>query len=220
MKEALERALYSKYPFIFDPVHLPTSKKPMVRNIECGDGWYPLLDGLCEVLSSRALNGDQAAVEAMQVKQKFGGLRFFFDGGCDHAEGAASMASAMSYHVCEETGRPGTLMARNRWVRTLAEDVGRMRGYRSLGLSALESVEWDMATEVVNLPLGWHAIAAVLKGVIAKAAPSAVVRFGHRSAGLSVDIRNGTEWAKGAGECALALSVRTDAVTGTMLIPI
>jgi hypothetical protein len=67
----------------------------MGRGIECADGWYPLLDGLCDVLSCRAHVGDNTAVEALQVKQKFGGLHFYFEGGGDRSNGAVRLASAV-----------------------------------------------------------------------------------------------------------------------------
>jgi hypothetical protein len=67
-------------------------------------------------------------IEATQVKQKSGSLRLYVDGGCDWCHGAICFASIVSRHVCEQTGRPGMLMVQtppHRWVRTLAEDVGR-----------------------------------------------------------------------------------------------
>jgi hypothetical protein len=45
-------------------------------------------------------------------------------------DGAIEFASAISFHVCEETGRPGKLMTNGRIIKTLAEDVGSANGYR------------------------------------------------------------------------------------------
>ena len=126
----------------------------------------------------------------------------------------------MSYRVCEETGRPGILTARNRWVRTLAEDVGRSLGYTPHGLDTSDAREQDIAAEVASVPHGWRAIAAALKGVVAEQAPFAVLRHGYDGAGLAVEVWKSTKWTEGAGDCARALAVRTNPVTGEMLISI
>ena len=219
MRAALQEALYRKYPQIFRQRDLSPSESAIGRGIECADGWYPLLDGLCEVLSHHARDGDDMAVEAVQVKQKFGGLHFYFDGGCDHARGAVRMTMALSHRVCEETGRPGMLMTRNRWVRTLAEDVGRTHGYHPQRDVITESGGQDLVAEAASVPCGWRAITAVLKDVVAEQAPFATLRFEHTDAALSVEIQNGTEWTRGAQDCARAFSTRTDPASGAMLVP-
>jgi hypothetical protein len=52
-----------------------------------------------------------------QVKEKFGGLRFYFEGGNDafHAIRACIAAAAQeSFHICEVCGQPGYLIGHNR----------------------------------------------------------------------------------------------------------
>lgn len=46
-------------------------------------------------------------VVAEQVKEKFGGLRFYYRGGDEFIHGLCSMAESMSYVTCEECGNPG-----------------------------------------------------------------------------------------------------------------
>lgn len=46
-------------------------------------------------------------VVATQVKEKFGALRFYYDGGDDYIHGLTSMAEAMSGRTCEVCGNPG-----------------------------------------------------------------------------------------------------------------
>jgi hypothetical protein len=220
MRAALQDMLYGKYPLIFGQRSRSPSESAMAMGIDCADGWYPLLDGLCEVLSNHARRGDHATIEAVQAKQKLGGLRFYFDGGCDRSKGAVRLASAMSYRICEESGCPGMLMARGGWIRTLAEDVGRMQGYHPRGPDAPEPGEQGYTTGGDSGFHGWHAIATTLRSLAAEAAPFSAVHLAYADVGLSVEIRNGTEWVEGAGECAAALSARTDAVTGAMRTPI
>lgn len=47
-------------------------------------------------------------VVAVQVKEKFGTLRFYVDGGDDYTDGVIAMAEALSGRTCEECGAPGT----------------------------------------------------------------------------------------------------------------
>ena len=42
-----------------------------------------------------------------QIKEKFGGLRFYYQGGDDFIHGAVWFAETMSTNLCEECGAPG-----------------------------------------------------------------------------------------------------------------
>lgn len=53
-----------------------------------------------------------------QVKEKFGGLRFYYSGGDEYISGLVSMAESMSYATCEECGNPGKPNIGG-WIRTL-----------------------------------------------------------------------------------------------------
>jgi hypothetical protein len=59
-------------------------------------------------------------VTVIQVKEKFGGLRFYYDGGDEYIQGAVSMAERMSYSICEECGNLGKSRSGG-WVRTLCD---------------------------------------------------------------------------------------------------
>ena len=60
-------------------------------------------------------------VVAIQVKEKFGGLRFYYNGGDDYIRGVVSMAETMSYTTCEVCGSPGNLRGKH-WVQTLCDE--------------------------------------------------------------------------------------------------
>lgn len=46
-------------------------------------------------------------VEAVQVKEKFGTLRFYYNGGNEYIDGLVSFAESMSSIICENCGQPG-----------------------------------------------------------------------------------------------------------------
>jgi hypothetical protein len=55
-----------------------------------------------------------------QVKEKFGSLRFYYQGGDEYIHGLVSMAESMSGITCEECGAPGETGG-NGWISTLCE---------------------------------------------------------------------------------------------------
>ena len=61
-----------------------------------------------------------AQVVATQVKEKFGGLRFYFSGGDDYIDGVVALAESMSYRTCEVCGAPGTSNSEG-YIQTLCE---------------------------------------------------------------------------------------------------
>jgi hypothetical protein len=57
-------------------------------------------------------------VVAVQVKEKFGGLRFYYDGGDRAIQEMVSLAEDLSIVVCEECGAPGKQGGEG-WIGTL-----------------------------------------------------------------------------------------------------
>jgi hypothetical protein len=55
----------------------------------------------------RSVPAEIKQVKAAQVKEKFGGLRFYVDGGDEYVHGAIQLAEMMSTVMCEECGAPG-----------------------------------------------------------------------------------------------------------------
>ncbi len=64
--------------------------------------------------------GPKLQVVATQVKEKFGGLRFYHSGGDDEIRGMVRLAEVLSYRICEECGVMNELVTQNDggWIRT------------------------------------------------------------------------------------------------------
>lgn len=120
-----------------------------------GPGWWSILQNLCEQIDAytkwrnntrKALLNDnphnhkipnevqQVIVE--QIKEKFGGLRFYYRGGDDHISGMVRIAESWAACTCEECGMPGK-SRQGGWIRTLCnkhEEDRQLRYARDNGL--------------------------------------------------------------------------------------
>lgn len=84
---------------------------------EVGSGWHPLIRDLVDNLFAAGWDGVIA-----QVKEKFGGLRFYIGGGNDEIFELIHEAEGKSYEICEDCGKPGKLREDRSWIRTLCND--------------------------------------------------------------------------------------------------
>jgi len=84
---------------------------------ECGPGWNQLIKDLITDLIE--MGWDK---EICQIKEKFGGLRFYTNETTDEMYDRISKAEADSYETCEETGRPGKLRQDLGWWVTLCDE--------------------------------------------------------------------------------------------------
>jgi hypothetical protein len=80
---------------------------------ECGDGWYPLIKDLITDLI--VLGWDK---QTCQVKEKFGGLRFYINGASEEIYKRIRIAEDLSYETCETCGEKGELRSVG-WYKTL-----------------------------------------------------------------------------------------------------
>ena len=63
-------------------------------------------------------------VYVMQIKEKFGTLRFYYNGGDEQVAGMVALAEAMSGVICEGCGAPGS-KTRSGWIRVLCDNCKR-----------------------------------------------------------------------------------------------
>jgi hypothetical protein len=80
---------------------------------------------------------------ASQIKEKFGGLRFYVNGATDKHWSYISFAESMSYSTCEECGAPGKRYT-DGWHKTLCDIHAAMEGREE---NAGEEFELDAGDE-------------------------------------------------------------------------
>ncbi len=134
MEKSLQEKLFQTYPKLFRQKDMMSC---MSRGIECGDGWYTLIENLSFLIQHRInLNPHLPfpQVEFAQVKEKFGELTIYWEYNPeDYAiqqqkrtdfislenvsqrmdeftgwvSGTIAAAAQFSQSVCEVTGKPG-----------------------------------------------------------------------------------------------------------------
>ena len=101
---------------------------PIQFGFECGDGWYMLLKTLLSSIEWH-LNPENSwprkerpPFQIVQIKEKFGGLRFYYDGGDDRIQGMVNLAESLSYEICEHCGSTKNVTQTKGWIASLCED--------------------------------------------------------------------------------------------------
>ena len=94
---------------------------------ECGDGWFELIKELCEKLKALQLKD----FKVIQVKEKFGGLRFYYaingkPERVDEVDRLINEAEGKSCRTCETCGKPGK-SEDDGWITTLCPDCRENR---------------------------------------------------------------------------------------------
>jgi hypothetical protein len=121
MKTELQEILFKKYPEIFIGKDKPITDSLMPFGFECGDGWYGIIDTLCQLIQQYVQDRSDLAVEALQVKEKYGGLRFYINGGDDYVDGLISFAERLSTMTCEQCGSTEDVTQTKGWILTLCK---------------------------------------------------------------------------------------------------
>ena len=130
MKKELQEKLFNNYPGIFRQRGLDRTVTAMCYGISCGDGWYALIDTMCGNIKNRMENANRnkpeeehIICEATQVKEKWGGLRFYVQGSDSYIDGIIDLAESMSYRICSECGNASVQNEKKRgWIYTLCDN--------------------------------------------------------------------------------------------------
>ena len=174
MTQELDDKLVKKYPKIFRDRYADKMVTALCWGFSCSDGWYFIIDNLCNTIQSYIDNNSKrkrvknpvmrflieilwksrkllnlkklltydfvksiedkcemeeyetiSQVVATQVKEKFGGLRFYYNGGDEKIDGMVWLAEHMSYHTCEECGSVNNIGQTKGWIITLCEDCSK-----------------------------------------------------------------------------------------------
>lgn len=120
-----QQELYNKYPKLFR--RLIEDKD----EIYCRKGWFPLIDETCKAIQ-QSIDDDTSSynqVELVQVKEKFGGLRMYYEGGNEATRkmvntliNNAEDTAEKTCEVCGATENMGRVT--KDWIQNLCKECG------------------------------------------------------------------------------------------------
>ena len=113
--------LIQKYPKIFENYE----GNPYGVNWEAPKAWIPVIDDMCGAIQEYidtvvwykdGVESRPVQVKCTQMKEKWGGLRFYTRGADDTVEGMISMAAHICRKMCESCGTRENLGVTDGWV--------------------------------------------------------------------------------------------------------
>lgn len=116
MHQELTERVFQRCPIIYRGAGAKPSKNLMCFGFECRSGWSEMILMLSESVEKLAREKQQQGVAdedlpiVVQVKEKFGGLRFYVQNACEEIYALISQAEKCSYGICEICGAAGRLM--------------------------------------------------------------------------------------------------------------
>jgi hypothetical protein len=125
MRKELELKLIERWPSWFN-VTGDSRETRMADGFVHGDGWFDIVWRLCEELEALVAEAENVTARpfaVLQVKEKFGGLRFYVNFRTDAIQKRIATAGEESLRTCEVCGQPGKRRERD-WIRTLCDTHG------------------------------------------------------------------------------------------------
>ena len=110
--------LFKDFPALYRGKDKSVRESLMPFGFECEDGWFELVYELSKKITELDPEGK---VEASQVKEKFGGLRFYINGAPREIHDLIAKYEKRSYQTCEICGAKGERRPDLSWVRALCD---------------------------------------------------------------------------------------------------
>jgi len=157
MTEEREKYLVNKFPLIYGKDGLDQRETCYSQfGFECGDGWFRIIYWLSKYIQRLIDSNNEYAkkypdqykpipqVKALQVKEKFGGLRFYYSGGDDHINAVVSFVESISYSICETTGKTEDVGYNTKgWIKTQHVSICNTKDFKFIDDEELRKLNLD-----------------------------------------------------------------------------
>ena len=123
MRDELTQKLYTDFPDLYHEHTLSMSETSMCWGFAVDDGWYNIIYKLSERITAIVSAMPEANPKdfcAVQVKEKYGGLRFYMRHSNGEIRAAIGEAEDEASHTCERCGKEGELRDGG-WYVTLCD---------------------------------------------------------------------------------------------------
>ena len=121
MKSELDKKLVEDFPILYQDRYKTPQETIMCFGFECGDGWEILIRKLSEKIEGYNRVHLDSPVVAVQVKEKFGTLRFYVSNNPEEVCNWIDEAETESEVVCEQCGKLGKLRGEG-WLYTMCDE--------------------------------------------------------------------------------------------------
>ncbi|HOD33278.1 MAG TPA: hypothetical protein PKO12_07355 [Holophaga sp.] len=132
MRPELDAQILDACPVLF--------RRGLRDGFRCEDGWFAILEQLSPRLEAicTALPPEEEAPVALQVKEKFGGLRFYLSRRTPEIVALIAEASAACESTCEVCGHPGENVEIRGWYQTVCPWCRKEKEERESGLDSAD----------------------------------------------------------------------------------
>jgi len=139
-KQITTEEIIAKYPKIFEDYQ---GKPGRVNWHGVPEGWLPIIDKLCDCIQwyidhnvkhTKEGQYKPTQVTCTQMKEKFGGLRFYTNGHDEVVEGMIKMAESMCDDKCQDCGSEEDLGMTSGWITVLCRNCVIAHGDRAMGV--------------------------------------------------------------------------------------
>jgi len=127
-RKEFEAKLVKDFPNLFTDMYGDMRVTCMHWGIDTGPGWYDIIYQLSQKLERIILSlpeDQRHHYKASQVKEKYGGLRFYMWAYHPEMEALCDEAEELSYKTCEKCGKPGQLCGdaqKGEWLYTSCKE--------------------------------------------------------------------------------------------------
>jgi hypothetical protein len=137
-KQITTEEIITKYPKIFEDYQGNPGRSNWYG---VPDGWLPIIDKLCGAIQeyidhhiSYTKDGQYRPdqVKCSQMKEKFGGLRFYTDGHDEVVDGMIKMAEYWCDHTCQDCSSEEDLGLTSGWISVLCRNCAIANGDRTM----------------------------------------------------------------------------------------
>lgn len=128
-KKEFEAEMLRLYPNLYKDMYGDMRETCMAWGIEVGPGWWDIIRDLSAKLEAEILKQpeeERQYYKATQIKEKFGGLRWYMSSSTDEMNKLISAAEDQSYKTCEECGQAGEAKGPG-WILTLCDVCRKAR---------------------------------------------------------------------------------------------
>lgn len=100
------KALLDRFPFLYREYYLPKDKTCMCWGFCVGKGWFQVIWDLSLAIEKELELKPNSEFAVVQVKEKFGGLRYYIENSSPAIENLIVEAEKLCNITCSECGSP------------------------------------------------------------------------------------------------------------------